>query len=280
MTLLGERENGGLRHELRAARMIWTREMIHLARDRTRAVMSLLQPFLFLLVLGVGLSRLLASVGGDSATGEAYLVFLFPGVLVMASQAPAISVGASIVWDRQSGFLREMLVAPVRRSTVLVGKCLGGATVAAVQGAVVLAAAGLVGVPYRPDLFVLLFAELLLASMAMTVTGAVVAVTIRRLTTFNTVLGVIVTPLLFLSGAMFPLAAMPAWMAALALVNPLTYVIDAMRRTVGVFVDDAGLAEPVSWAGWVPPVPLELGLVAGFVVVVLAVAAHRFSRTE
>ncbi|GLY28768.1 ABC transporter permease [Kineosporia sp. NBRC 101731] len=271
-----------VRQELRAGWMVWRREMLHLLRDRTRVVMSLLQPFLFLLVLGVGLSRLIDSVGTAPGAGPAYLVFLFPGVLVMAVQAPAVSVGASIVWDRQSGFLREMLVAPVRRSTLLIGKCLGGATVAAVQGAVVLVVAGVVGVPYRLDLFLLLFAELLLASLVMTALGAVVAVTIQRMATFHTVLGALITPVLFLSGAMFPLASMPAWMAALAVLNPLTYVIDVMRRTVGAFTttDGTPLAGPVTWAGRELPVALEVGLVVGFVVVLLGVAVRRFSRAE
>ncbi|MGW1288118.1 ABC transporter permease [Streptomyces sp. NPDC001118] len=104
---------GRLAAEWRAGRMVWRREMIHFFRDRTRVVVSLLQPLVFLYILGVGLSRLVAEGSSDN-----YLLFLFPGVLVMAAQAPAISVGASIVWDRQSGFLREMLVAPVRRSTL------------------------------------------------------------------------------------------------------------------------------------------------------------------
>ncbi|QUQ63715.1 ABC transporter permease [Kutzneria sp. CA-103260] len=257
--------------ELRAGRMVWRREMIHFFRDRTRVAVSLLQPLLFLYILGIGIARLVAGSVGD------YLLFLFPGVLVMAAQAPAISVGASIVWDRQSGFLREMLVAPVRRSTLLIGKCLGGATVATCQGAVVLASAGLIGVPYRVDLFAALLAELLLAALAMTAVAAVAAVTIRRVQTFNTVLTVLTTPMMFLSGLMFPVSAMPAWMATLTLVNPLTYAVDAMRRTVVGSSDDL-LFQPVTWGGWQVPPTLELALVFGFTLVTLVVASRRFSR--
>jgi ABC-2 type transport system permease protein len=271
--------HGRLTAELRAAHMVWRRELLHFFRDRTGTLVSLFQPLLFLFVLGIGLSRLFAGSGAGSASD--YLRFLFPGVLVMAAQPAAISVGASIVWDRESGFLREMLVAPVRRGTLLTGKCLGGATVATCQGTVVLASAGLIHVPYRPGLFALLLAELALTALAMTVLGAVVAVTIRRARTFNTVLSVLMTPLIFLSGLMFPVGAMPAWMSWLTLADPLTYAVDAMRRTVGAYQPmrrPSALFEPVAWGGRHPAPVLELGVVAAFTLVALAVAARRFSR--
>jgi ABC-2 type transport system permease protein len=269
--------------ELRVVRMVWRREMLHFMRDRVRAVVSLLQPMLFLFILGVGLARLFTASGGAYGSGADYLMFLFPGVLVMAAQVPAISVGASIVWDRQSGFLREMLVTPAGRGTLLIGKCLGGATVATCQGAVVLATAGLVHVPYQAVLFALLLAELMLTSLALTALGSVVAVTIRRMQTFNTVLTVLITPLIFLSGLMFPLKAMPSWMAALTLANPLTYAVDAMRRTITAWLPHQPgqtLSEPVSWGSWHPPLPLEVGLVAAFTAIALVVAARRFSRID
>lgn len=270
---------GGIGSELRAARMVLKREMLHFVRDRARSAVVLLQPLLFLFVLGVGLSRLIEGVGGGSAPD--YLIFLFPGVLVMSIQAPAISVGASIVWDRQSGFLREMLVAPVRRSTLLIGKCVGGACVATVQGLVVLACAGLVGIPYHLDLILLLTAQLALTALAMTALGAVVAVTIRRLQTFNTVLSLMMTPLIFLSGLMFPISAMPGWVSALSLFNPLTYAVDALRRTItGRLLDHApsALFDPVSWGSWVPPAPAEIAVVIAFTAGALAYASRRFAQ--
>jgi ABC-2 type transport system permease protein len=279
ITRVPEQRTGRLAAEWRAGRMVWRREMIHFFRDRTRVVVSLLQPLVFLYILGVGLSRLLA----DERASADYLLFLFPGVLVMAAQAPAISVGASIVWDRQSGFLREMLVAPVRRGTLLVGKCVGGATVATCQGAVVLASAGLIGVPYRIDLFAVLLAELLLAALAMTLMGAVIAVSIRRVQTFNTVLTVLITPMIFLSGLMFPVSAMPGWMAVLTLLNPLTYAVDIMRRTVVAFrpgESSETFFDPVTWAGWEVPAPVSAAVVVVFCAVTLTVAVRRFSRAD
>jgi ABC-2 type transport system permease protein len=265
--------------EFRAARMVWRREMLHFVRDRTGTAVALLQPLLFLFVLGVGLGRLLA--GGAAGSATDYLTFLFPGVLVMAAQPAAISVGASIVWDRESGFLREMLVAPVGRGTLLAGKCLGGATVATCQGMVVLASAGLIHIPYRAGLFGLLLAELALTALAMTVLGAVIAVVIRRARTFTTVLSVLMTPLIFLSGLMFPVAAMPSWMSWLTLADPLTYAVDAMRRTIGLYQHThqaQTLFAPVTWGGLRPTPLVELGVVAAFTAVALAVAARRFAR--
>ena len=272
--------HGRVSAELRAAHMVWRREMLHFLRDRTGTLMALFQPMLFLFVLGAGLARLFASAGSGQASD--YLTFLFPGVLVMAVQSASISAGASIVWDRESGFLREMLVAPVRRGTLLTGKCLGGATVATCQGMIVMASAGLIHIPYRAGLFAALLAELALTSFAMTVLGAVLAVLIRRTRTFTTVLSVLMTPLTFLSGLMFPISAMPAWMAWLSLADPLTYAVDAMRRTVVAYRPvrtSSPLFHPVSWGGRHPAPGLELALVAAFALTALLIASRRFART-
>src|SRR3954462_2337157 len=138
----------GVRSDLRAIRVVWHRELIRFARDRARMITALVQPVLFLFVLGTGLSRLASS----GTHGVNLRTFVYPGVLAMAVLFTAMFSAASIVWDREFGFLREMMVAPVRRSSLVLGKCLGGATVAAFQGVVVVAIAGLVGVPYAPAL--------------------------------------------------------------------------------------------------------------------------------
>ena len=135
-----------LRGDLRAVKIVWQRELIRFSKDRLRIVTSLVQPFLFLFVLGTGLSRL-ASAGTH---GVNLRTFVYPGVLCMAVLFTAMFSAASLVWDREFGFLREMMVAPVRRSSLVLGKCLGGATVASFQGIIVLGLAGTVGVPYAP----------------------------------------------------------------------------------------------------------------------------------
>src|SRR3954471_14460824 len=140
---------GGLRHDLRGVRVVWQREMIRFSRDRLRMVTSLIQPVLFLFVLGTGLSTI---TSGSSSQNVNLRTFMYPGALAMAVLFTAMFSAASIVWDREFGFLREMLVAPIARWSIVVGKCLGGATTAALQGVIILAFAGLVGVPYSLSL--------------------------------------------------------------------------------------------------------------------------------
>ena len=130
----------GLRHDLRAVSIVWRRELIRFRTDRLRAVTSLVQPFLFLFILGTGLSRL---AGGSMPPHVDFKTFIYPGVLAMSVLFTAIFSAASIVWDREFGFLREILVAPVSRAAIVIGKCLGGATIATFQGVIFLILAGL-----------------------------------------------------------------------------------------------------------------------------------------
>ncbi|GAA4056590.1 ATP-binding cassette domain-containing protein [Actinomadura miaoliensis] len=266
----------GLRAELRALRMIWRRELLHFARDRTGTAVSLLQPLLFLFVFGAGVAGLLPASGGP-----AYQLFLFSGILIMAAQGPAVSVGSSVLWERQNGFLREMLVSPVRRGTLLMGKCLGGTTVATCQAAILLTAATPIGIPFDVGLYALLLIELALTTLAMTAFGVLAATLVGRPQTFGTALTVVMAPLIFLSGAMFPLAAMPTWMATLALVNPLSYAVDGMRRTVAAYLPDppAQLFQQLTWGHWQPPILAEWGLITAGALLGLLLAARRFSRT-
>ncbi|WP_019631329.1 ATP-binding cassette domain-containing protein [Actinomadura atramentaria] len=268
---------GGVRAELRAMRMVWRREMLHFGRDRAGTAISLLQPLLFLFILGVGLAGLMSGVSSRS-----YQLFLFSGALVTAAQGPAIGAGSSILWDRQAGFLREMLAGPVHRGTLLLGKCLGGATVATCQAGVLLAAGWLIGVPHDAVLTVLLLGQLALAALAMTALSILLATFIRRPQTFGTAVTVLAAPLVFLSGSMFPLTAMPGWMARVALANPLTYAVDAMRRTMAARLPatPAPLFHPLTWGSWHPSVVLEWALVTGLALLALGWAARRFSRAE
>lgn len=134
------------RSEVRAMRVVWWRDMVRFVDDPMRIAMWLIQPLLYLFVLGAGLQTLSAA----STEGVDLNTFMFPGILCMAMWFSAMFSAASLVMDREVGFLREMMVAPVRRSSIVVGKCLGGTTVAAIQGVIVLALAGLVDVPYDP----------------------------------------------------------------------------------------------------------------------------------
>ena len=162
----------GLRQDLRAAGIVWRREWIRFRTDRLRAVTSLIQPVLFLFVLGTGLGSL---AGRGLPPGISFRTFIYPGVVAMGVLFTAIFSAGSIVWDREFGFLREMLVAPVNRGAIVLGKCLGGATVATFQGIIVLALAGVAHVPYDPVLLVTLVGELLLLAFTLTAFGVMMA---------------------------------------------------------------------------------------------------------
>lgn len=259
----------------RQLRMICQRELLHFIRDRAGAAIALFQPLIFLLVLGVGLARLMPQFGGHG-----YQLFLFSGILLMAAQAPAISVGGSIIWDRQAGFLRHMLASPARRSTLLIGKCLGGTAVATCQAAILLTVTGVIGIPYNALLIAALLAEITLTAFAMTVLGVLLATLVRLPRTFGTVMSLLVLPLTFLSGSMFPVSAMPAWMAAVTLANPLAYAVDAMRRTIADYLPHlpGRLFHPLTWGSWPVPVTLELILLTASALVGLVLATRRFTR--
>jgi ABC-2 type transport system permease protein len=270
-----------LRGELRAIKVVWRRELIRFSRDRLRIVTSLMQPFLFLFVLGTGLSQLVSA----STHGISFRTFIYPGVLCMAVMFTAMFSAASIVWDREFGFLREMMVAPVRRSSIVLGKCFGGATVAAFQGVIVLAIAGLVGIPYAPGLLLEIFVLQLLLAFAITAFGMMAAARITQMQSFMAVMQMAIMPMYFLSGAMFPVSHLPQWLAILNRLDPLTYAVDPMRRAVFAHLHISAaashaLAPGVTWWGWHVPGLLEAGVVALLGLVMLSIAIAEFSRVE
>src|ERR1700691_2792548 len=270
-----------LRSELRAIKVVWKREMIRFSRDRLRILTSLMQPFLFLFVLGTGLSRL-ASAGTH---GVNLRTFVYPGVLCMAVMFTAMFSAASLVWDREFGFLREMMVAPVRRSSLVLGKCFGGATVAGFQGVIVLCLAGLVGVPYSAILIIEVFALQLLLAFAITAFGVMVAARITQMQSFMALMQMAIMPMYFLSGALFPVSGLPQWLAILNRLDPLTYAVDPMRRAVFAHLKISAAArhalDPgVTWWSWHVPSLVEAAVVAALGLLMLTIAIVEFSRAE
>ncbi|WP_225842832.1 ABC transporter permease [Streptomyces albus] len=265
---------GGVRRELRAVRVLWHREMVRLLRTKVQIVMGLVTPVMFLLVMGTGLESMGAVAGDAFAQFRGYL---FPGVLVMATQAPALAVGLSVMMDRQTGMLRQAMVAPVRRVSLLLGLSLGGATCGAVYGALVLAISGAVGIAYHPLLLVALL-EVAVIALLFTAGGMLAAVTIQRIQTFQVLMGLALMPLMFLSGAMFSPTGLPRWLGIVVHLNPLTYAVDAVRRTLPGELDMGGYAGSPQIADWTPPVAVEVCFVAVLAVGMLVVAARRFSR--
>jgi ABC-2 type transport system permease protein len=271
-----------LRSDLRAISIVWRRELIRFRRDRLRAVTSLIQPLLFLLVLGTGLSSL---ARGAMPAGFSFKTFIYPGVLAMSVLFTAIFSAGSIVWDREFGFLREMLVAPVSRSAIVIGKCLGGATIATFQGVLILALAGLANVPYDPLLLLTLTGELLLLAFTLTAFGVMMAARISQFQAFMAVTQMLVMPLFFLSGALYPLSGLPAWLSVLTRIDPLTYVVGPMRHAVFSHLGISAPAQQVlspslTWLGWPVPLWLSLGIVAAMGLGMMTVAIVTFSKTE
>ena len=267
--------------ELRAIRIVWRRELTRFVSDRLRIVTSLVQPFLFLFVLGGGLQTL-ARAGTH---GVNLKTFIYPGILCMAVMFTAMFSAASIVWDREFGFLREMMVAPVRRSSIVIGKCLGGATVACFQGIIVLAIAGLVHVPYAPTLILGVFGLQLLLAFTITAFGIMVAIRIKQMQSFMGVMQMIVMPMYFISGAMFPAAGLPTWLSVLNRIDPMAYAVDPMRRLVFSHLHISPLAHHaldsgITWWGWHVPGLLEAGVILALGLIMLSVAIWEFSATE
>ncbi|TMK99019.1 MAG: ABC transporter [Actinobacteria bacterium] len=272
---------GGTRGELRAIKVVWKRELIRFVRDPLRILTSLMQPFLFLFVLGTGLSRI-ASAGTH---GVNLRTFVYPGVLCMAVMFTAMFSAASLVWDREFGFLREMMVAPVRRSSLVLGKCLGGATVAGFQGVIVLCLAGLVGVPYAPGLIAAVFGLQLLLAFTITAFGVMVAARISQIQSFMALMQMAIMPMFFLSGALFPVSGLPRWLEVLNRLDPLTYAVDPMRRAVFAHLNISNgarraLDPGVTWWGWHVPGLVAAAVVALLGLAMLLVAIFEFSRAQ
>jgi ABC-2 type transport system permease protein len=269
------------RSELRAMRIVWRRELIRFRNDRIRIVTALVQPLLFLFVLGSGLQQLSSA----STHGVDLKTFIYPGILCIAVMFTAMFSAASLVWDREFGFMREMMVAPIRRSSIIIGKCLGGATVASLQGVILLCLAWAVHVPYSVTLIVGVLALQLLLAFSITAFGLMVAARIKQMQAFMGVMQMVIMPMFFISGALFPVAGLPAWLAFLNRIDPLTYAVDPMRRLVFNHLDISAAARSaldpgVTWWGWHVPALLEAAVVLVLGLVMLGIAIWEFNATE
>jgi ABC-2 type transport system permease protein len=271
---------GDLGADLRAVKVVWNRELLRFFRNRLRLVTSFVQPILFLVVIGTGFGALAPSSGNVN-----FKTFMFPGILAMTVLFTALFSAISIVWDREFGFLREMLVAPVHRGAILIGKCAGGATTAVIQGALMLLLAGLVGVPYSPGLLLTLLGEMIIIAIALTALGVLLASRMKEIQSFQAVMQFVVMPMFFLSGAIFPPSGLPEWLSVLTRLDPLSYAVDPMRRAVFTYVSASPAIEQrlnagLTWGGWELPIAFELAIVVAVAVVSLALAVWQFGKVE
>jgi ABC-2 type transport system permease protein len=223
---------------------IWLREFKTFMREKVRIVAMVGQPLLYLLILGRGIS---AGLTLNRAGDIEYLKFMYPGIIGMSILFTSIFSALSIIWDREFGFLKEVLVAPVPRWAVAMGKSLGGATVAMIQSIIMILMAPVIGIRLTPTVVVELLVLAFLMSFAVTSLGVMIASRMTSMQSFQMVMNFLVMPLYFLSGAMFPMASAPAWMKSLMVVDPLTYGVDALRNVVfsGTLIAVGGTVTPL-----------------------------------
>jgi len=205
---------------------IWLRNMKRYLRSKSRIVGSIAMPLFFLLFLGVGLNSVIQLPG----LGESYIVFLIPGMVAMSVLFTSVFSGIQIIWDKQFGFLKETLVAPVSRLEIMSGQTFGGATTAVFQGALILILSVLVGFPLsNPVGFLIALAFMILIGISFTAFGIAIASRMEDMTGFQLIMNFVVFPIFGLSGALFPISSLPPWMIPLTLLDPLTYGVEGIR---------------------------------------------------
>jgi len=212
--------------------ILWLRQLKRYFRSKSRIIGSLGQPLLFLVALGFGFGPVYQKAGGGN-----YIDFLVPGVISMGIIFTALFSGIEIIWDRQFGFLKETLVAPTSRLKIMIGRTLGGATVASLQGIIILVLSFLVG--FRLDNMMLLPLALVfifLIALLFTALGTAIASVLEDMQGFQLIMNFLVMPLFFLSGALFPLEGLPPFLEVIARADPLSYGVDGLR---GVLVNNA-----------------------------------------
>ncbi|MFH1711606.1 MAG: ABC transporter permease [Patescibacteria group bacterium] len=215
-------------HFLQTIYTIWQRELIRYIRDKTRIFSSLLQPLMFLAIFGVGLESALSATD----VGFDYVQFMFPGIIAMSVMGVAFFSTVSTVWDREFGFLKEILVAPVPRTAIALGKTLGATTIAAIQAMILFILSPFIGLKISLTALPGLFLIIILLAFAISGLGLFIASRMRTTESFGLLMQVLIFPMFFLSGAFFPLTSVPTWMSIIAHLNPLTYGVDAMRQIV------------------------------------------------
>lgn len=234
--------------------ILWLRQIKRYSRSRSRILGSLAQPLLFLVSLGYGFGSVFQRAGEGN-----YIQFLAPGIIAMSIIFTAIFTGIEIIWDRQFGFLKETLVAPVSRLHIMIGRTLGGATIATLQGGIVLGISYIAG--FRPiDAMHIpaAFGIMFLIATLFTAIGTAIASQLEDMQGFQLIMNFLVMPLFFLSGALFPINGLPKALAIVVRVDPLSYGVDALR-TLLVGTTHFGMATDLAVLGGVTAFFLFLG---------------------
>lgn len=255
---------------MRGIYIIWYRELLRFVRERSRMIAAMAMPLLFLIIFGAGLKDSMGSL----APGVDFLQFMYPGIIAMSVFMTSFMSGMSVVWDREFGFLKEVLVAPLSRSGVALGKTLGGASVAMIQGILLLVLAPIVGVDLTPLLVLKLIPLMLLLAVTVSALGILIASRIQSMQAFQMVMQVVVFPMIFLSGVFFPVENVPVWLEVLTKINPVTYGVDAIRQLF--LTTDGGLS--VSLFGHTMGIAEDLAIVTAFGAVAVIAAMWSFEK--
>ena len=210
--------------EIRSIYTVWLRDIVRFRRDKTQILGSLARPVLWLLFLGAGMGPVF-----HAAADASYMHFIFPGIIAMNLIFASFLSAISIIWDREFGFLKEILVAPISRSAIALGKAASGSTIAVIQGLVVVAFAPLIHLPLTFRMLVLLVPSMFVVAFTCTSLGIVIASRMTSFEGFGTIANFVIMPMFFLSGGIFPLDRIPVWLKLLTHLNPLTYGVDQLR---------------------------------------------------
>jgi len=253
-------------HNMKAVYVITMREFIKFTREKSRLLGTMARPILWLFVVGGGMGKLVKVSGGVS-----YIQFIFPGMIGMTILFASIFSAISIVWDREFGFLKEILVAPISRFSIVFGKAMSGAVISLFQVLIILAFAPVIGVGIGVGQFFLLLLFSLLLAFSLTAMGILVASRMTSYEGFNIIMNFLVMPMFFLSGAMYPVKLLPPVLMEVSHFNPLTYGVDALKNVT--LAHAAG-----SPMGPEYPLSMDLALVCGFMVVMVVLANLSFRK--
>lgn len=261
-------------NNLRGIYTIWYRDVLRVWRDKIRMASFLAFPLLFLVVFGYGLSGSM----GMLAPGIDFSKFMFPGIIGMTVLMTSFMSGVSVVWDREFGFLKEVLVAPISRVAVAAGKTLGGATIALIQGVVILLFAPLFGLTLSPGILPKLLPVMFLVACALSAMGIFLASRIKSMEAHQAVMQLLMFPMIFLSGVFFPVNNVPAWMGVLVRINPATYAIDPIRQLM--LGAEPASALGITIFGHTMSIGDDLIVVAAFGLVMVILAMWSFGTQE
>jgi len=248
--------------ELIAVYTIWLREVKRYFRAKERLIGSIMQPIFWFLIFGIGLGSSIQFIDMNIN----YFSFISPGIVAMSLLFTSIFSGVSVIWDREFGFLKEILVAPVSRLSIVIGKALGGATTATAQGIIILIISILLGAKMSIQSILMMLPMMVVVSLGFVSLGLIIASLMDTMEGFQLIMNFLVQPMFFLSGALFPLTTLPEWLRMITYIDPMTYAVEALRYTV---MGTSSFS-----------ITISLAFVFAFTVVMSVIASWAFSRRK